>query len=900
MHLFRYALGALPFVAALWGQSTGSILLTVRDASGAPVAAAGKIEGPGLRIAFNTAPNGERRFRQLTPGNYQVEIEKSGFANEKFEVPIAAGETVARSITLSIASGAFHVDVVAVTPLAGTDLPVEQIAAPVQLLDSHDIADTASPDMSDLLNRKLDAVNVVESQGNSFQSDLNYRGYTASPLLGTPEGLSVYVDGVRMNQPFGDVVSWDLIPMFAVSEAALMPGSNPLFGLNTQGGALSIETKSGQNHPGTSLEAGGGSYGRRSVVLEHGGSSARGFNWYVGGNLLHDDGWREASGSDVRQTVTRLGWLHNNTALTLSLSYADNVLNGVGPQDIRLLSLDYKSIYTKPDTTWNHAPFANLGIRHSLGPRGTLSANGYFRYIRADTFNSDLNENSLDESVYQPSAADIAALTAAGYTDFPLSGASAVNTPFPKWRCIAQVLQHDEALEKCNALETRSYTQQHNYGYSVQAAFNNDRGNGHNSLTLGTMGDFSGVTFRQNQQFAYLNPDRSVTGVNGFLDGSTNRNGDPVDTRVNLHGVPRTLSLFGIDTFSPGARWTFTVSGRFNHTSVRNRDRIPGGALDGDYTFTRFNPAAGITWKVSSLASLYGSYAESNRAPTSIELGCADPINPCHLPNSLVSDPPLRQVVTRTIEAGFRGRGERGIDWKAGWFFGENDDDLLFVASPQSGNGYFKNFGKTRRDGLEASLGGRMKWISLGGGFTLLNASYQSPETINGSANSFNSVARAGQPGFDGLITILPGNRIPQIPQNMLKAWVELEPVKKLSINVDFRAVGQSYARGNENNLSQPDGKYYFGSGTSPGYGVLDTGVRYRAHKRVELFAEINNALNHHYYTGAALAVTGLTPQGSFIARPYPAVGGEFPLIRSTFYSAGAPIRVWGGMRVSF
>src|SRR5450759_822950 len=119
------------------------------------------------------------------------------------------------------------------------------------------------------MNRRLNGVYVNEVQGNPFQPDVNYRGYTASPLLGTPEGISVYMDGVRMNQPFGDVVSWDLIPRIAISEAALMPGSNPLFGLNTLGGAVSIQSKDGNSQPGTGIEVSGGSYGRRSAEVEH-------------------------------------------------------------------------------------------------------------------------------------------------------------------------------------------------------------------------------------------------------------------------------------------------------------------------------------------------------------------------------------------------------------------------------------------------------------------------------------------------------------------------------------------------------------------------------------------------------------------------------------------------------
>ena len=139
-------------------------------------------------------------------------------------------------------------------------------------------------------------------QGNPFQPDINYRGYTASPLLGTPQGLSVYMDGVRLNQPFGDVVSWDLIPRLAISSTTLMPGSNPLFGLNTLGGALSIQTKDGLTHAGhhacrrsTAATCAGPSSSSTA------GSKANGLHWYLAGNLFAEDGWRDDSPSDVRQ-----------------------------------------------------------------------------------------------------------------------------------------------------------------------------------------------------------------------------------------------------------------------------------------------------------------------------------------------------------------------------------------------------------------------------------------------------------------------------------------------------------------------------------------------------------------------------------------------------------------------
>ncbi len=145
------------------------------------------------------------------------------------------------------------------------------------------------------MNKRLGSVHVNEMQGNPFQPDVNYRGYSASPLLGTPQGLSVYMDGVRMNQPFGDVVNWDLIPRSAISAITLIPGSNPLFGLNTLGGALSIQTKDGRSHPGTVLQSYVGSYGRRALEIEHGGFNEQGMSWFGTANLFKERGWREES-----------------------------------------------------------------------------------------------------------------------------------------------------------------------------------------------------------------------------------------------------------------------------------------------------------------------------------------------------------------------------------------------------------------------------------------------------------------------------------------------------------------------------------------------------------------------------------------------------------------------------
>lgn len=875
-----------PLLCAATLLAQGELRLTVLDPSGAAVPASGTLN----ERQFSTDSRGNATLTNLPPGNYTLTISKPGFATQTAAVSIADAKPVIQTITLRVAVANSAIDVVDATPLPGINLNRNEVPSPVQTTSEQDFKNTNALDITDLLNRRLRGVHINEIQGNPVQPDLNYRGYTASPLLGTPQGVSVYMDGVRLNQPFGDVVSWDLIPRIAIAETAFMPGSNPLFGLNTLGGALSIHTKSGARQPGTALQVSGGSFGRKIAEFEHGGMAANGLHWFVAGNLFFEDGWRESSPSNVRQVFSKVGRQRQKTSVDVTFSFANNALNGNGLGEQRDLARRYSSVYTKPDINTNRSPFLNMTARHAVSSRLTISGNVYYRQIKNTTFNGDINEDSLDQSIYQPSAADIRALTAAGYTGFPTSGATAANTPFPFWRCIAQVLQKDEPAEKCNGLINRSRTTQHNWGASGQASWFLTN----NLFTAGAAFDRSSVDFQQSSQLGYLNPDRSVTGLNAFGDGVTGGDvdGEPYDTRVNLYGKIRTASVYATDKWTIGRAWNLTVSGRYNHTHIDNRDRIlplaGSGSLTGAHSFGRFNPAAGLTYNPAKIWNFYLSYSEGSRAPTSIELGCADPNEPCKLPNAMAGDPPLKQVVTRTWDGGVRGTFENNWNWMAGWFRADNWNDILFVAAPQTGYGYFRNFGRTRRQGAEFDLNGRVGRLTMGTGYTFLNATYQSPETVNGESNS------------TGINHIVPGNRIPMTPQHMWKSYADLAATKKLTITGGVVAISSSFARGNENNQHRPDGRLFLGEGSSPGYAVVNLGARYALHRRLELFVQVNNLLNRKYYSAAQLGPTGFTAQGNFIARPFAPVNGSYPVQHATFYAPGAPRGAFGGMRVRF
>ncbi|WP_225883274.1 TonB-dependent receptor domain-containing protein [Sphingomonas aliaeris] len=511
---------------------------------------------------------------------------------------------------------------------------------------------------------------------------------------------------------------------------------------------------------------------------------------------------------------------------------------------------------------------------------------------------------SLGENLYQPSAAERTALTRAGITGFPLSGETQANTPFPRFRCIANALINSEPNEKCNGLINRSATRQHEFGGTAELALTAPVGGMDNRLTIGTSYVRSKAVFTQTAQFGYLTPARAIVAVTGpgaFADG-TQDSENAFDARVDLSGRTTGFSLYGTDSLSLSRTLKIDLSARFDHTVVKNRDRMtPGGgtgSLDGDHRFNKLNPAIAIAWNPSAAFGIDGAIAQTSRAPSAIELGCADPESPCRLPNALAGDPPLDQVVATTFEGGVHGAA-KGLTWRIGAFRADSRDDILFVADDQAGFGYFRNFGRTRRQGIDVDASYALGPVRLSAHYTYLDATYRSPETVGGSANSSNE---GPAPGFEGEIDIEKGDRIPLIPRDVFKASIGWDALRQVSLNLDMIAVSGATARGNENGEHRPDGVYYLGEGRTKGYAVFNLGVDVRPIERVTLFAQVNNLFDREYATAAQLAATGFDATGNFVARPFagPVIGGERPLLGSTFFAPGAPRWVQVGAKLRF
>ncbi len=712
---------------------------------------------------------------------------------------LAPAAVLAQNVEPAMTAQAQRIEIVGTSPLGGPQ-PVDRIPGNVQTVSGERLRELAPLNLPDLLGRHLGSVNVNETQGNPFQVEVNYRGFAASSLLGAPQGISVYVDGVRVNEAFGDIVNWDLIPKGAIASVTLMPGSNPLFGLNTLGGALSVRMKRGDTDAGTEAELGIGSFGRRSAEVSHGRALGATGHLFVTASGYDEDGWRDHSESRLGQLFLRGGQATKDWSWDLSLTQARTDLIGNGLLPDTLLDVRRESIYTRPDQTRNRLSMLALNTTARLDAANALAAVVYSRHLDTDTLNGDLNDDFDPPTVTE------------------------------------------------SGVENRTATRQRGSGLALQWTHTQPG----RQLMIGASLDRASTRFEQTQAEGDLDATRAVVPEE-----------DP-EVNARISGSSRTRSVYASHVWSPSPELHVTLSGRYNDTRVTTVDlgRIELGlptTLDADASFKRFNPALGATWAASPAITVFGGVSQGNRAPSPVELGCSDPANPCVLPNALQSDPPLKQVVSTTVEAGVRGRIGEAWRWNASLYRTINRDDILFVSNTLAA-GYFQNFGRTRRQGIELGLSGRSGPFDFGVSYAAVDATYQSSACVVAGANS-SAEANPNCTGDDE-IEVLPGHRIPNIPRHTLKLDAGWRPSDALRIGVNVVAQSSQFSRGNENNAHQPDGIDFFGAGSVPGFAVANLDASWRMAPGWKLAAKVNNLFNRRYATGSALGENAFDASG--------------------------------------
>ena len=737
------------------------------------------------------------------------------------------------------------IHVIGVSPIHGVGLAEEKLPYPVQSATSEDMLRTQSLDLSQFMNRNLGSVTINAAQNNPLQPDLQYRGFSASPLLGVPQGISVYQNGVRIQEPFGDTINWELLPDNAISSMNLIGGSNPLFGLNTLGGTISVQTKNGFTHEGHGIDVYGGSWGRVVTKAESGWNNGQ-FGYFGAFNYFTENGWRQASESDVKNFFGTLGWRGDQSTLDASFTYGNSDLVGNGPTPVQLLEQSRKAVFTSPDQTKNDMKMGIIEGTHWFNDQIQLSGNAFYRHTGTNSFNGDGSEF---EECAEPANEGLRCEEDDG-------NETVVFDQFG-----------NPVTEEDNAINNMSKTTQDAYGFTLNNSFLYDVFDMNNQLIIGGGWNGGDSDFNSSVEIAQLNPDRSTTRTGRFADGEV--------TLVN--SKIRTWSVYLSDTLSVTPDLNLTFSGRFNSSQVTIRDASGvNPELNGDHRFERFNPAGGITWQAHELLNVYAGYSESTRAPTPVELVCSDPEAPCNLPNAFLADPPLEQVVAKTVEAGFRGDFSHisgldvgAVNWHVGGFHTINEDDIIFQSTggTTANQGFFANIGDTRRVGAELGLDGTygiVKWFL---NYSYVHATYRDGFRVSSPNNPFAD--------DDGTIPVNRGDSIPGIPNNSLKFGSDITVIPNLTVGFDAVYNSGQYLRGDEGNLlSQTDG-----------FIVFNIRGEYRVSDHLSIFAKIDNLFDTNYETFGLLG------------EPDEVLGDEYDDPR--FLGPAPPRGAWGGIRLS-
>src|SRR3569832_1451420 len=704
----------------------------------------------------------------------------------------------------------------------GTALAVDKVPSSINFVDTPEIQRTNSLNVMDALQQNVAGINISNVAGNEFQSNIEFRGFLASPVSGTPQGLAVYQNGVRINEAFGDTVNWDLIPTLAIKSIAVVT-NNPAYGLNALGGAVTIQMKNGFNYQGAEVDIMGGSFGRIQGSAQWGKQIG---NWAVYGALegVHEDGYRNFGASDVRRFYGDIGYRYDGNEIHLNMGAAQNNFGASATAPIELLQQYWGAVYTSPQISQNQVGYLNLTGKFEVTPTWTIDAIGHYRAF--DQHTVDGNPTGA-----QPCA--VPALLCFGDGGTPANGLNGqqLANPFPAGATLGEV--------------DRTFTNTNTGGFSLQAT-NTDQLFGHeNRFVVGTSFDASVTHFGATAELGTIGNNLVVSGSGIFLGQS----GVPVsDGPVSLRTTNQYTGLYALDTFDVTKALSVTAGGRFNDARISLQEQI-GTALNGNDVYPRFNPIIGATYKITSGLTAYASYSEAYRAPTPLELGCANPAQPCIIATFLVSDPPLKQVVSHSYEAGFRGTHDFNfgtLDWKGGGFRATNTDDILAIPSPiLQGFGFFQNVGNTRRQGIEAEASLKSQRWQFRASYAFIDARF-----LDSMQLQSNSPFADG----NGIIQVSPGNIIPTIPRHRIKASFDYSVTDDFKIGGDALFVSSQYFFGDESNQAPQ----------LPSYAVFSAHASYQLDMTYQLFGRVDNLFDNRYATYGNFFDTGAVPSSNF------------------------------------
>jgi iron complex outermembrane receptor protein len=415
----------------------------------------------------------------------------------------------------------------------------------------------------------------------------------------------------------------------------------------------------------------------------------------------------------------------------------------------------------------------------------------------------------------------------------------------------------------------RTWTSTNSYGGSAQVASSERLFTHDNSFVAGFSVDRGLVQFSESSELGVINANQFpvVQGTGLFIDQPS---GDVAP--VGLGARTLYTGLYAIDTFDVTSRFSVTGGARFNDAQIILTDEFGNApALNGTHDYNRVNPMFGAIYKLTPEVTLYGSYAEANRAPTPLELGCSDPMRPCLIDNALVGDPDLKQVVAHTVEGGMRGHLDiaRGVlNWNTGVYRTLNVNDIISVASPIPGHEFFQNAGNTLRQGVEAAASYKIDRWNAYANFTYVDATFRNALTLSSPNNPFAD--------GNGNIFVTPGDHLTGIPDFRIKAGAEYQITNPWKLGADINVVGSQWLIGDESNQNPK----------VPAYWTVNLHTSYQLTKNFEVFGLIRNLFNQHYYV-----------YGTFFETD------SFPYLNLTdprTFLPGMPFAAYAGARATF
>ncbi|ASP47237.1 TonB-dependent receptor [Cognaticolwellia beringensis] len=717
-------------------------------------------------------------------------------------------------------NGVENISIYGQTPLSTNDLAEESTFGSVQTINAESIAQSQAISLAEHMKNKLTSLHINDIQNNPFQPDVQYRGFTASPLLGLPQGISVYLNGVRFNEPFGDTVNWDLIPLAALDKVALFSGSNPAFGQNTLGGALALTTKNGFSYTKHELEGRFGSFGQQQFTVQSGGNKGN-WGYYIIANRYKEDGWRDYSESELKQFLATLSYADEDRTVDFTYSANNNQLLGNGAVPEILAELAGRSaIYTQPDKT--HTRFQQFSIKSDsvINEQMSWQGNVYYRKNKINSINGD------DSDYEECESGALYSLCEEDEND-ELERVHFVGFDEDTWLSELRDIDADDVDGTYNT----GFTDNESYGVALQwvRLSHFDATDTHaaldNEFIFGLGIDKADISFRSDTEFAVLHndtisDDRSVTGI-GLYD---------MESRVKLEVSNKQQYFYFLNTLSIGEDLTLNLAGRYNHTHISMQDQIESGpgSLNGEHYFNRFNPAISVNYLLTPEYTVKLSYSESSRAPSPAELSCADEEDPCKLPNAFVADPPLEQVVAKTVEAALEFKNDN-FSALATVFSTMSYQDIIFQqAGNKSNQGYFINLDKTQRQGIELAASTQINSVDLGASYNYLNATFES---------SFVSFSPVNPLGANRQVEV--GDNIPGQPQHQLKFHANWQFNDALNMGTEMLYASSSYYRGDEANENKK----------IPSYAVTNIYFNYQITQQLRLSAKVDNLFDRQFDT---------------------------------------------------